>query len=168
MDPSADYKKVLEKKHDVAWSGWGISMRPQYWEHFHSVNAHKPQTNNITNTDDPKIDKLIEAYRNSLEVEERKKLSREIQVVIHEIGPFVPTFMVPYVRQALWRWWRLPNTPGTKASESLFSPFDSATGGLFWYDKQLYNETKKAMKKKKILPPTTIIDETYKMEGIGK
>jgi microcin C transport system substrate-binding protein len=168
LDPSADYKKVLEKKHDVAWSGWGISMRPQYWEHFHSVNAHKPQTNNITNTDDPKIDKLIEAYRNSLEVEERKKLSREIQVVIHEIGPFVPTFMVPYVRQAFWRWWRLPNTPGTKASESLFSPFDSATGGLFWYDKQLYDETKKAMKKKKSLPPTTIIDETYKMEGIGK
>jgi microcin C transport system substrate-binding protein len=164
LDPSADYKKVLEKKHDVAWSGWGTSMRPQYWEHFHSFNAHKPQTNNITNTDDPEMDELIEAYRNSLDIEERKKLSREIQVKIYEIGPFVPTFMVPYSRQGFWRWWRLPKIPGTKVSENLFSPFNSATGGMFWYDKQLHEETKKAMKKKINFPPVTIIDETYKIK----
>jgi microcin C transport system substrate-binding protein len=170
LDPSADYKKVLEKKHDVAWSGWGTSTRPQYWEHFHSVNAHKPQTNNITNTDDTEMDQLIEAYRNSLDVEERKKLSREIQIKIHEIGPYVPTFMVPYGRQAFWRWWRLPKIPGTKVSENLFSPFGRSTafsgavGGMFWYDKQLYDETKKAMKKKIKLPPVTFIEETYKMK----
>ena len=65
LDPAAAYKKVMEKRHDVAWMGWGTSYRPQFWEHFASVNAHKPQTNNITNTDDPVMDRLIEAYRNS-------------------------------------------------------------------------------------------------------
>jgi microcin C transport system substrate-binding protein len=162
LDPSAAYKKVLEKRHDVAWSGWSTSLRPQYWEHFHSINAHKPQTNNITNTDDPEMDRLIDAYRNSLDEEERIELSVKIQEKIHEIGAFVPTFMVPYLREAYWRWWRLPKVPGTKHSNSLFDPFSSSTGGLFWFDKELYEETKKAMKKKKVFPPLTIIDKTYK------
>ena len=162
LDPSAAYKKVLEKKHDVAWSGWSTSLRPQYWEHFHSTNAHKPQTNNITNTDDSRMDKLIDAYRNSLDEEERINLSVKIQEKIHEIGAFVPTFMVPYAREAYWRWWRLPKVPGTKHSDSLFDPFSSSSGGLFWYDEKLYEETKKAMKKKRAFEPVTIIDKTYK------
>lgn len=162
LDPSAAYKKVLEKKHDVAWSGWTTSLRPQYWEHFHSINAHKPQTNNITNTDDPEMDKLIDAYRNSLDEEERIDLSKKIQAKIHEIGSFVPTFMVPYVREAYWRWWRLPSPPGTKMSDSLFSPFGGATGGLFWYDKKLHDETEQALKDKKTFEPVTRIDETFK------
>ena len=164
LDSSAAYKKIMEKKHDVAWMGWSTSLRPQYWEHFHSVNAHKPQTNNITNTDDPEMDRLIDAYRNSLEEEERIRLSLEIQEKIHEIGAFVPTFMVPYVREAYWRWWQLPKIPGTKHSTDLFDPFGSAIGGLFWFDKELYEETERAMKKKKKFPPVTIIDETYKMK----
>ena len=163
LDPSAAYKKVLEKKHDVAWSGWSTSLRPQYWEHFHSKNAHKPQTNNITNTDDPDMDKLIDAFRNSLDEEDRIELSVKIQEKIHEIGAFVPTFMVPYLREAHWRWWRLPKVSGTQHSDSLFDPFSSSTGGLFWYDKKLYKETKQAMKKKRAFSPVTLIDKTYKV-----
>lgn len=168
LDQSATFKKILEKRHDVAWMGWSTSLRPQYWEHFHSINAHKPQTNNITNTDDPEMDKLIDAYRNSLEEEERIDISKKIQKKIHEIGPFVPTFMVPYVRQAYWRWWKLPEVPGTKMSDDLFAPFGSTTGGLLWFDENVYNETRTAMKKKKKLQPVTIINETYKMDSLKK
>jgi microcin C transport system substrate-binding protein len=75
--------------------------------------------------------------------------------------------MVPYVRQAYWRWWRLPTPPGTKVSGDLFSPFDSSTGGLFWYDKELHKETKKAMKKGTTYPPVTIKDETFKMKFLN-
>ncbi len=166
LDPSANYKKVLEKKHEVAWSAWGTSLRPRFWEHYHSVNAHKPQTNNITNTDDPEMDQLIDKFRASLEEEERIRLALRLQEKAHENGSFVPTFMVPYVRQAYWRWWRLPNPPGTKHSGSLFDSFASAAGGLFWYDKSLHEATKAAMKKGEHFPPETIIDETYKMEGL--
>ncbi|MDY6824531.1 MAG: extracellular solute-binding protein [Thermodesulfobacteriota bacterium] len=161
MDASAAFKQILEKKHDVAWMGWSTSLRPQYWEHFHSDNAHKPQTNNITNTDDTKMDRLIEAYRNSLDEAERKNLSRQIQARIHEIGCFVPTFMVPYVRQACWRWWQLPEPPGTRHTKDLFEPFDSATGGLFWFDQTLHKETQDAMEDDVAFKPKTIIDKTY-------
>ncbi len=162
LDPSAAYKKVMEKKHDVAWMGWSTSLRPQFWEHVHSVNAHKPQTNNITNTDDPEMDRLVEAYRNSLEESERIRLAKKIEHKIHEIGAFVPTFRVPYVRQGYWRWWRLPKTPGTKLSDDLFDPFSSSTGGLFWFDKKLHEETQQAMKKHRKLKQVIIVDETYK------
>lgn len=166
LDSSAAYKKVMEKKHDVAWMGWSTSLRPRFWEHYHSVNAHKPQTNNITNTDNPELDAMIDKYRDSLDEQERIELSKKMQEKLHEICPFVPTFMVPYVRQAYWRWWRLPEPPGTKMSGDLFSPFDSATGGLFWFDKSLEEETKQAMKSNKKLEPVTINDETFKMEMI--
>ena len=162
LDAAAAYKKVMEKRHDVAWMGWSTSLRPQYWEHFHSVNAHKAQTNNITNTDDPEMDRLIEAYRNSLDEAERIELSHKIQALIHRIGAFVPTFMVPYVRQAYWRWWRLPKVPGTRYSGDLFDPFGSSTGGLFWFDQDLYRQTIKAIKKKAAFAPVTIVDKTYK------
>ncbi len=161
LDPAAAFKQILEKKHDAAWMGWSTSLRPQYWEHFHSVNAHKPQTNNITNTDDPEMDRLIDAYRNSLDEKEREALSRQIQAKVHDIGCFVPTFMVPYVRQACWRWWRLPEPPGTRHSEDLFNPFSSITGGLFWFDQALYDQTQAAMENGTTFPPVTEIDKTY-------
>ncbi|MFO7739046.1 MAG: hypothetical protein R6V46_11265, partial [Desulfatiglandaceae bacterium] len=107
-------------------------------------------------------DKLIMTYRNSLDAEERVELSLKIQEKIHEIGAFVPESMRPYERDAYWRWWRLPEIPGTKHTGSLFSAFDSFTGGLFWYDEPLHKETKDAMKKKERLPPVTIVDTTYK------
>jgi microcin C transport system substrate-binding protein len=164
LDASAMFKKVLEKKHDVAWMGWSTSLRPQFWEHFHSINAHKPQTNNITNTDDPEMDQLVDAHRASLDEKERIGLSLKIQEKIHDIGCFVPTFMVPYVREGYWRWWRLPEVPGTKQTESLFDPFSSSSGGLFWYDKALHEETLDAMKSGKTFDPVTIMDETYRMK----
>lgn len=164
LDSAASFKKFLEKKHDVAWMGWSTGMRPAFWQHYHSANAHKPQTNNISNTDDPELDKMIDAFRNSLDEAERIDLSLKIQEKLYEIGDFVPTFMVPYIREAYWRWWRLPKVPGTKNSGDLFDPFSTATGGLFWYDAQLREETLAAKKKKIKLPPVTIIEETYKMK----
>jgi len=161
LDPAAAFKKILEKKHDVAWMGWSTSLRPQYWEHFHSDNAHKPQTNNITNTDNPEMDRLIDAYRNSLDEKERQILSKKIQAVIHDTGCFVPTFMVPYVRQACWRWWKLPDPPGTKHTVDLFDPFSSVTGGLFWFDQKAHDETQLAMKEARAMEPVTIIDKTF-------
>lgn len=162
LDPAAAYKKIIEKKHDVAWMGWSTSLRPQFWEHFHSINAHKPQTNNITNTDDPEMDRLIDAYRGSLEEDERIQLAWRIEAKIHDLGAFIPTFMVPYVRQAYWRGWRLPKVPGTKSSDSLFDPFSSSTGGMFWFDEKLYKETRDALKKKKSFKPVILIDKTFK------
>ncbi|MFO7886084.1 MAG: extracellular solute-binding protein [Desulfobacteraceae bacterium] len=162
LDSTAAFKKILEKKHDVAWMGWSTSLRPSYWQCWHSDNAHKTQTNNITNTDDPELDTLIDQYRASLNQEERKVLSVEIQEKIHETGAFVPTFMVPYVRQGYWRWLQLPEWHGTKKSLSLFDPFGAMTGGLFWFDEKIFKQTRAAMDNGSAFDSVVVVDETYK------
>lgn len=167
LDSSAAFKKFLEKQHDVAWMGWSTGMRPSFWQHWHSDNAHKPQTNNITNTDDPKIDRLIDQYRESLSTEERKRLSKEIQEEIHKQGAFVPTFMVPYVREGYWRWVRLPASHGTKKSNTLFDPFNTMTGGLFWIDTRERERTLEAKDRGETFEPVNIKDDRYKSEALN-
>ncbi|MBU8910798.1 MAG: extracellular solute-binding protein, partial [Desulfobacterales bacterium] len=164
LDSTAMFKKFLEKKHDVAWMGWSTNIRPSYWQGWHSDNAHKPQTNNITNTDDPGLDELIDKYRASLNEKDRIELSIKIQHAIHETGAFVPTFMVPYVRLGYWRWLELPDFHGTRRSDSLFDPFSTTTGGLFWIDAEKKNETLNAIKKDKVFQPVVIVDEKFKVE----
>jgi microcin C transport system substrate-binding protein len=163
LDSTAMFKKFLEKKHDVAWMGWSTNIRPSYWQGWHSDNAHKPQTNNITNTDDPELDELIDNYRASLDEDERINLSLKIQQVIHKTGAFVPTFMVPYVRLGYWRWLELPDFHGTKRSDSLFDPFSSTTGGLFWINAKKKEETHRAMKTDTIFSPVVIIDDRFRV-----
>ncbi|MBC2705306.1 extracellular solute-binding protein [Desulfobacula sp.] len=164
LDSTAMFKKFLEKKHDVAWMGWSTNIRPSYWQGWHSDNAHKPQTNNITNTDDPELDELIDKYRASLNEEERIELSIKIQAAIHETGAFVPTFMVPYVRLGYWRWLELPDFHGTKRSDSLFDPFSTTTGGLFWINAEKKEKTLTAMKKDRVFQPVVIVNKRFKVE----
>jgi microcin C transport system substrate-binding protein len=165
LDPSAMFKKFLEKQHDVAWMGWSTSMRPSYWQGWHSDNAHKPQTNNITNTDDPALDALIDRYRESLDEQERIRLSKQIQNKIYDICAYVPTFMVPYVRIAFWRWLQLPEGYGTRMSEDLFDPFSASVGGLFWMDPDIRDQTITAMKQDVQLTPGTIKDTRFRIIG---
>jgi len=164
LDPAAMFKKILEKKHDVAWMGWSTNLRPSYWQGWHSDNAHRPQTNNITNTDDPELDKLIDRYRASLDENERMSLSRKIQRRIYETGAFVPTFMIPYVRQAYWRWVKLPEFHGTKRSDNLFDPFSSTTGGLFWISQDEKLRTLEALKTGRTFAPVIIVDRQFKKD----
>jgi len=168
LDPSAAYKKEMEKKHEVVFSASeDPNLRPDPWQSFHSANAHKPQTNNITNTDDPELDKLIDAERTSLDSKERIKLSLRIQQRIHDICCWVPLYQVPYIRSFSWRWVRLPETLGTKTSTSLFEPFEpweSKYGGLFWIDEDMKKETLEAMKTGKSFQPVTIINDRFKVK----
>lgn len=164
LDSTAMFKKFLEKKHDIAWMGWSTNLRPSYWQGWHSDNAHKPQTNNITNTDYPVLDRLIDKYRASLDEKQRIDLSTKIQNVIHETGAFVPTFMIPYVRTGYWRWMQLPDFHGTKRSDSLFDPFSTSTGGLFWIDTKKKEQTIDAMKQGKVFKQVEIVDDRFKKD----
>ncbi|MCG8619344.1 MAG: extracellular solute-binding protein [Desulfobacterales bacterium] len=167
LDPSAAFKKILEKQHEVAWMGWSTNIRPSYWQGWHSDNAHKAQTNNITNTDDPELDGLIDRYRDSLIKDQRIALSKTIQRKIHDIGAYVPTYMVPYVRTAYWRWMKLPEFHGTRSTDqSMFDPFSPAVGGLFWIDEDARKETREAMNAGLTFPPVRIIDNRYKPEAL--
>ncbi len=161
LDPNAAFKKMLEKKHQIAWSGWSASYRPQYYGQYHSDNAHKPQTNNFSNTADPEMDKLIDTYRNEFDEKKKCELACQIQQKVFDDGAYIPTFTVPYFRVAYWRYWKLPEVPATKLSEEAFGLLGT-TGGLFWLDKKAEQETRDAMEDGKSFPPKTIIADEFR------
>ena len=163
VDDSAFFKNLLEKKHQVGYVALTTDFRPEYWSLFHSENAHIANTNNFANVDDPELDKLIDEYRFGTEEEVRKRLSREIQARIHELGIYIPFFKIPYTRHSYWRWNKLPDHHGTRSSDYLFPPGAGGSDfGLFWIDEQVKRETLDAIKNGKIFEPVAIIDETYR------
>ena len=162
LEPTSFYKNVIEKKHDIAWLGWSTGFRPAYWQHFHSDNAHKAQTNNITNLADKNIDKLIDLYRQSSEEKERIRLAHLLEQQIAKQAIFIPSTMVPFTRAGYWRWLKLPRTIATKSSQSLFNPFNPTFGGLFWIDAKMKLESLSAKRSGKGFKATTVINMDYK------
>lgn len=170
QDPSASFKKMLEKKHQIAWLTWSSSgFSPRYWEHFHSENAHKTQTNNVTNTAIPEMDELIMKYRSSSDKEERVALAHILEQMVHDHGAVIPTIQVPFTRDAAWQWLELPKWLGTKTSGSLFNSQNTtagmfSNGGLFWINEEKKKEILAAKdKKRKYSDPVTIVDETHRL-----
>lgn len=162
LESTSFYKNVIEKKHDIAWLGWSTGFRPVYWEHFHSENANKAQTNNITNLTNTKIDALIIRYRESINEKERIQLARELEQAIANEVVFIPSTMVPFTRSGFWRWLKLPESIATKASISLFDPFNITTGGLFWIDDKTKIDSLSAKRSDEGFAPVTIINNVYK------
>ena len=163
LDAASFFRKITEKTYDVMFMGFGVGIRPAFWEHQHSVNAHKTGTNNITNTDNPDIDAAVMKYRESVDVGERKQLARDLDQMIHDQGAFIPAYLAPYTRAGYWRWVKLPKFYGTKLSDSLFDPFVDI-GGLFWIDVKEKELTIKSRKQNTSFEPVTIIDDTFKID----
>ena len=168
MDSAAQFQAVREKKHQMVYSAWSTQFIPEYSQHYHSENAHKPQTNNITNTDDKELDKLIDAYRDAIGDESEKiKLAHQIQQRVHDLAVFIPTYKLTFWRMAHWPWVKFPSPPAYRRSGgvSWCLDTDSSDGGQFWIDDSVKKEIKAAMKAKKKLAPVHVIDETYRISS---
>ena len=152
----------MEKKHQIAWMGWsGGGIAPVYWEFYDSDNAHKPQTNNVTNTANPEMDKKIIAYRNATTKEMRVKLAHELEQMIYDDGAYIPGYKVPYAREGFWRWLKLPPEQATRTSDDVFEPFGS-TGGLFWIDADEKAKVQRARILGEKFAPINILDERWR------
>lgn len=166
LDGAASYKEIMEKKHQIAWSGFSANaIAPEYWQTFHSENAHKPQTNNITNTDNPELDKKIMAYRAATTKAVRVQLAHQIEQMIFDDASFIPTYKLPFLREGFWRWMKLPETHATRSGSTyVFEAFGS-TGGLFWIDEEEKAKVQKARILGEKFPPINIIDETWRVKA---
>ncbi|MGF1715708.1 ABC transporter substrate-binding protein [Photobacterium chitinilyticum] len=159
VDGSSAFKYILEKKHDLAFLNMGGGEIPAYWEYLHSKNV-KPQTNNHANYSSPALDAKIDAFKSEFDVRKRYQISHTIQKMVTEAYIIVPGYMVPYTREAHWRWIQYPAPGMTKKTESIFYPVEL---GTFWIDVDIKKETKAAMKQGKVFEPVTVIDDAYKL-----
>ncbi len=170
LDASGAFKQMQEKKHQIAWTAWNSSgLSPRYWEHFHSANANRPQTNNLANYSDPVMDDLILAFRASADFGERVDLAHRLEQMVHDAGVVIPTFQVPYTRAGAWRWVKLPDWLGTRTSDSLFNSqaFSAgifSAGGLFWIDSEEKERTLEAKEEGRVFEPAIIVNTTYRVD----
>jgi microcin C transport system substrate-binding protein len=143
-----------EKKHDITFSALNVSpeMYPRYWETYHADNAYdkpwlddgvtpnpdrkiKTQTNNLQSVAIPELDKMIEAYRRSVDTEEMKRLAFGMEELLFEHASFVPGWVQPFYRTAFWRWIRYPDDFNVRLSRS------SGEYHLAWIDLERKQET---------------------------
>lgn len=156
LDATASWKKVQEKKHDIHFSAFGVSleMYPRFWETYHSVNAYgqafladgspnparqpKTQTNNLESLALPEMDRMIDAYRAASSRAEMIRLAHAMTELHHEHASFVPGFVQPFYRVGHWRWVRYP--PGFNYKHS------AGPGELFvhWIDTAMKEQTLEA------------------------
>ncbi|MBT4160956.1 MAG: ABC transporter substrate-binding protein [Gammaproteobacteria bacterium] len=174
LDGTAGWKKVQEKKHDIHFSAFSVSleMYPRFWETYHSDNAYdggafledgsvnperklKTQTNNLEALAIHEMDDLINQYRASDDREEMIRLAYTMTEMHHEHASFVPAFYQPFYRLGHWQWIRYPKSFNHKHSRG--------AGQLFvhWIDTALKEETQKARKDGVSLDPEINIYDQF-------
>lgn len=173
LDSASSFKQMQEKKHQVAWMTWASQgLSPEYWQFFHSANAHVAQTNNLMNHDDPRMDALIDAYRMSTSMTQRVELAHQVEQLVADSGALIPSFKVSYTREAAWAWMKLPPGLGTRTTDALFDPLELSagvfsSGGLFWIDVEEKRRIRAAREDGVALPSVLLIDETYRRTAEG-
>ena len=156
LDSTAGFKKVQEKKHDVHFVAFSVSleMYPRFWETYHADNAYdvpfledgsvnpdrkvKTQTNNLEELALQEMDSMIDQYRISADKQEMIDLAHRMTELHHEHASFVPGFVQPGYRIGHWRWIRYPegfNYKHTRRWDELF---------VHWVDSDLKEETQAA------------------------
>lgn len=164
LDSTGFFKKVMSKQHDICLWGWGATPPyPRYYQNFFSENAYdkgsktpKPNTNNITVTVDPRLDKYSLAIRNATTEKEILDNSYAIEEVIQELAPWVPGFHRNYYRFAYWRWL---NFPGKALNVRVSSePLETH---VHWVNMEVKEETLAAKRKGEAFPESSKVYDQY-------
>ena len=136
LDRTTGFKKTQEKNHEIALQALSrsVELYTRYWETHHGSNAYldaytkegKPtaiatgsdanpnpqqvhvQTNNVTATFLPELDRLIEAYDRAESLSEIKQLAEKIEELIYHEGAWVNGWKIPFYRGAYWRYVKWP------------------------------------------------------------
>ncbi len=160
------FTAVREKKYQAWWGGMSTGLYDDYWEYFHSFNADKSQTNNFWGYADKDMDRLLDAFRKEGGLAKKAALTKEIQRKVDREALVIPSYYVPFVRGAAWKWIRFPKWLSQKYAEDFYDPISSTSGyvGYFWVDEDIRKETLEAQKTGKSFAPRLVKDETNRMK----
>ncbi|MEO1856790.1 MAG: ABC transporter substrate-binding protein [Rubritalea sp.] len=169
---SVAFPKMLEKKHQSAFSGWNVQPPfPRYYGLYHSSNAYdekgnvKPQTTNFNSYSNPVMDKLCEDIRAATNVESLRKDAWAVQKLVHDDALFIPALKSAYVRMGNWKWVQWPQTNLYEfCVPNVYLPTESY---LYWIDEDLKKKILAAKKTGEKLPETNHFFDLYR-KGIPK
>jgi microcin C transport system substrate-binding protein len=165
LDPATWGRQLQEKKHQIILMSLGRNLTPSFWQSHHSDEAHKPNTNNVTNTDIPELDALIEEYDQTTVLEQRVALAHRIEQIIADEQSFIPLYTPTYVRETFWRWMKLPEWHSVRMADDLSGGvFDPVDLGIFWIDEEEKAATLEARASGRAFPPIDIVDTTWRVD----
>ncbi len=167
LDGTAFFQKVMDKSYEVCLWGWGATPPyPDYFQHFHSSNAYdegstkpKPNTNNITQSVDPRFDRLSMAIRDATSEEAIRENAWAIEQVIHELAPWVPLYHRNYYRFGYWRWLKFP-----EGSFNVRVSSEPDEAHVHWIDMETKDETLEAKREGRTFPETLEIIDQHLVE----
>jgi microcin C transport system substrate-binding protein len=157
LDNTTAFKKVQEKQHQIAFTAFSVTPEkyPRYWDFYHSANK-KPQTNNLTMTANPEMDKLIEQYDRSTSMDDIRRLAYELEKMVYDDAAFIPAFKVPFYRVGYWRWIHWPKDFNVRVSDYPW------TYGLEWIDEDQKKATLAAQASGQSFPPAIEMYDQWK------
>jgi len=163
-EATTSFNKTRRRQGQIFWIGWQGNYFPDFRDGYHSDGAYQYESNNTSNYEDPRIDKLIEAMDLEKDSAAKTRQCHEIQKIIQDQALVIPLYYVPYIRSGAWNWVKLPQVVSTKTNgDEIFEAF-GISGGLFWIDEEEKKKTLSAREaKQKLGEPKTIIDPTWKM-----
>lgn len=185
LDSTTAFKKMQEKNHELALLALAPvnELYPRYWETFHGSNAYEDayldqagqpvtsyfagtpnphptqvrvQSNNMTSTFIPELDRLIETYDRATTLDEIKTLAAQIEKIIHDDGMWINGWATPFYRGAFWRYIKWPagfNGAATDRPEELF---------LFWVDSDERAEVARARNSGQTYPADLLVFDQFK------
>ncbi|MBC7980985.1 MAG: hypothetical protein H7Y36_10525, partial [Armatimonadetes bacterium] len=167
LEATVDYKKTMQKQHEIAFGAWLISPpTPDFYQFMHSSNARdergnlKTQTNNLWVWAREDTDILCEKVRNARTEEEMRESAVKLQNIIHDEAIFVPSYTQDFVRMGSWRWVRWPDTEQTRFCPPVaYDPLDVF---VHWIDEDMLDETMDARRNGKAFAEVNRIFDDYR------
>jgi microcin C transport system substrate-binding protein len=132
--------------YDMTWASWSQVIFRDPEEAWHSREADRPSSNNITGFKDPAVDALIERQKTIYSVAERNALFREIDARLAAAVPYVLLWNINAVRLLHWDRFGMPDTVLAKYGD------ERSLIGYWWYDPDTAAELKAAMASGDLLP----------------
>jgi len=185
LDQTTGWKKIQEKQHDIALVALNrsVELYPRYWEMYHGSNAYEDaylaadgsfvlkhsegtpnpapgkirvQTNNMTMTFDPELDRLIEAYDEARTMDEIKTYAREIEQRIYDVATWVNGWAVPFYRIGYWRHVKWPEGFNVRQSR------DAEEFMIHWIDEDERTATAAARRASQKFPAQILTFDQFK------
>ena len=166
MDGTAGYQKVMQKKHDITFWGWGTNPPfPRYFEGIHSSNAYDPgtktprvMTNNISVYSNPSADPLAQGIRFATSEEQIQKMSWNLEQILHDTAFWIPAYKREFYRLGHWRWMYWPDDFNVKLTREAQESY------VYWIDVEEKEKTLRARSDNKSYPEVDSIYDQYRIK----
>lgn len=162
VTPETQFKLIMDRNFDVAYTGWGSLLFPNPETSFGSALADVPNNNNITGFKDKRVDELLVQYDKEFDASKRAAIIQEVDGIVANSYQYALTWDAPFQRIAYWNKFGHPEGYLTRIGDYR----DMTT--LWWIDPQKEADLRRAMGDASVKLPVGETEVRYWPEYVAK